>query len=86
LINTDKKGLTDPFAKIILLPDEKKETKRQTKVIKDSLNPVWEQIFDYIVTFAEANSKIVRLTFLDDKGIFEKQATTYLGEVIKTKI
>ena len=81
LINTDKKGLTDPYAQIILLPDAKKETKKETKVIKDNLNPIWNHEFEWTVTYAEAKSKTIKVSFFDEKGFFEKQPTTFLGEV-----
>jgi Ca2+-dependent lipid-binding protein len=82
LINTDKNSLSDPYARIYLLPDEKKVTKKSTKVIKDELNPAWEETFYYTMTYAEAITKTLHVNVKDEKGFFEKQDTQFLGEVI----
>lgn len=65
-----------------MLPDGKKETEKSTKVIKDNLNPVWNQTLDYTTTFSEASSRVLYVKFLDEKGLFERQETVNLGEVI----
>ena len=83
LRNVEKKGMSDPYARIYLLPDDKQNSyKRKTKVVKDNLNPKWEETFDYSMTFAEASSKDLIVNLKDEKGIFERQDTQFLGEVI----
>lgn len=82
LIKLDKKGKSDPFARVYLLPDKKKLTKKKTKIVKDQSNPVWEETFDYQVSLAEASSKDLLVNIKDDKGLFEKQETQFLGEVL----
>ena len=47
LPNMDSKGLTDAFVKCYLLPDKSSSGKRKTGVIKNNLNPVWEERFSY---------------------------------------
>ena len=81
LINVDKKSLSDPYARLLLLPDSSKETKRKTHVIKDSLNPIWEEIFEWTMTKAEVETKTLEINLKDDKSIFERQKTVYLGRV-----
>lgn len=82
LIKLDKKGKSDPFARVYLLPDKKKTTKKKTKIIKDNLNPVWEETFDYQVTLAEASSRDLLVNLKDEKGLFDKQDTQFMGEVL----
>ena len=81
LINFDKSNLPNSYAKVYLRGEEKKISKKSTKVIKNCLFPKWEEIFCYTMTFAEAYSKILYIKLKDQKGIFEKQETTFLGEV-----
>ncbi len=47
LINTDSCDKSDPYARILLLPDRKKRTKRKTKVIKNSQDPQWDEQFEF---------------------------------------
>ena len=42
-----KGGLTDSFVKCHLLPDRSSRGKRKTAVVKNNLNPVWEEQFTY---------------------------------------
>ena len=82
LKNVEKKGMSDPYCRIYLVPDEKKAYKRKTKVVKDNLNPKWEETFDYKLTYEQSIEKDLIVSLKDDKkGLFSKQETRMLGEV-----
>lgn len=82
LKNVEKKGTSDPYCRIYLVPDDKKAFKRKTKVVKDNLNPKWEETFDYKLSLRESLSKDLIISLKDDKkGLFSKQETRMLGEV-----
>ena len=71
LPNMDAKGLTDGFVKCYLLPDKSSSGKRKTSVIKNNLNPVWEEKFTYEkVTLEElSRERVLEVTLWDfNKG------------------
>jgi len=43
LIPCDKDSLADPYVRMYVLPDHSSETKRKTKLVKNSLNPVFNE-------------------------------------------
>lgn len=46
LPSTDLMGKSDPFVEITM---KKSEQKNQTRVLNDTLNPVWNQTFDFVI-------------------------------------
>ena len=67
LRNRSSKGLSDPYAKCYLLPDKSAKGKRKTNVIKNNLNPVWEERFTYEKVTLEELSKerVLEVTLWD---------------------
>ena len=67
----DKTGLTNGFVKCYLLPDRSTKGKRKTHVIKNSLNPVWEERFGYEKVNLEelSRERVLEVTLWDlNKG------------------
>jgi len=83
LINTDKNSLSDPYVRIILLPDKRKKTKRRTKIMKDTLAPVFDETFEYDITYEEAKLKTLDLTVKNNRSLFSTEKV-FMGQALIT--
>ncbi|CAL8336301.1 unnamed protein product [Lota lota] len=63
LISMDSGGTSDPYVKVLLLPDKKK--KYDTKVHKKTLNPVFNETFVFKVPYEELGGKTVVMSVFD---------------------
>ena len=63
----DPFGLTDATVKLYLLPDRSSSTKKKTTVVKNSLNPVWNEEFEYkLVNLKELKTtRVLEVTVWD---------------------
>ncbi|CAI5790002.1 synaptotagmin-3 [Podarcis lilfordi] len=59
----DANGFSDPYVKMYLLPDRKK--KFQTKVHRKTLNPIFNETFNFNVPFAELPSRKLHFSIYD---------------------
>uniref|UniRef100_T1JJ35 C2 domain-containing protein n=1 Tax=Strigamia maritima TaxID=126957 RepID=T1JJ35_STRMM len=59
----DMGGTSDPYVKVYLLPDKKK--KFETKVHRKTLNPVFNETFNFKVPYAEIMSKTLVFAIFD---------------------
>lgn len=58
-----KNSVRDPFVKLYLLPDDR--TSQQTRVIKKTLSPVFNETLDFRVPVDEVNSRTLRMSVYD---------------------
>ncbi|KAL6728198.1 hypothetical protein Aduo_009996 [Ancylostoma duodenale] len=59
----DRNGMSDPYVKLCILPERKQ--KYETKIIRNSLNPVFNETFLFSLPFNELHSKTLMLTVYD---------------------
>ncbi|XP_014605357.1 PREDICTED: extended synaptotagmin-2 isoform X2 [Polistes canadensis] len=68
LPQNDPFNIPDPYVKLYLLPDKHKETKRKTAVMKDNCNPIFDEKFEYLISQADLNSRILEVSVCTQKG------------------
>ncbi len=74
----------DSFARIMIVPDRKKKTKRKTRIFKESLNPTWNESFE----FSDMNLSDVRLKSIDllvknSKSLFSRESNVLFWSIEK---
>lgn len=85
LMNIDKSDSNDKlnvYVRLLLLPDRKKRSKRKTRVVKDSLEPKWDEQFEYTnMSLDEAKTKKIDATVKNDRFIFSLEKT-FMGQAL----
>ena len=61
----DANSLTDATVKCLLLPNRSHVSKRKTRVVKNSLSPVWNEEFTYKVSRDELRERVLEVTLWD---------------------
>ncbi|VDI50593.1 Hypothetical predicted protein [Mytilus galloprovincialis] len=82
-------NLADPYIKMYLLPD--KSNKKKTTIIKNTLNPVWDETFEFPVKQADLSSKTLEFSIKNDTSFYTSNkkfigiAQIELGNMDQTK-
>jgi len=72
LPGADNPDLPDPYVKLYLLPDRAANSKRKTDVVKDSINPVFDETFEYTVAPVDLSSRELEVNIINRKGLFAR--------------
>ncbi|XP_075778852.1 extended synaptotagmin-2 isoform X3 [Pelodiscus sinensis] len=63
---------SDPYVRMYLLPDKRRSGRRKTHVSKKTLNPVFDQIFDFSVSLPEVQRRILDVAVKNSGGFLSK--------------
>ncbi|XP_072524226.1 double C2-like domain-containing protein alpha [Salminus brasiliensis] len=74
----DFNGLADPYVKLHLLPGACKANKLKTKIVKNTLNPVWNETLTYCgITEEDMYRKTLRVSVCDEDKLTHNE---FIGE------
>lgn len=71
LIAFTKDG-SDPFVRLYLLPDKSRTGRRKTGIMKRTLNPVFDQTFEFSVSMVELHRRTLDVAVKNGGGILSK--------------
>uniref|UniRef100_A0A663M2Z3 Extended synaptotagmin 2 n=1 Tax=Athene cunicularia TaxID=194338 RepID=A0A663M2Z3_ATHCN len=63
---------SDPYVRMYLLPDKRRSGRRKTHVSKKTLNPVFDQIFDFSVSLPEVQRRTLDVAVKNSGGFLSK--------------
>lgn len=63
-------NLADPYVRLFLLPDKSSGGKKKTQTIKNTLNPVWDETFEFQVTHLDLPKKTLELSVKNDTSFY----------------
>ncbi|XP_041751950.1 extended synaptotagmin-2-B isoform X3 [Coregonus clupeaformis] len=73
--------LSDPYVRLYLLPDKRRSGRRKTHTHKKTLNPVFDQIFEFSVSIVELHRRTLDVAVKNGGNIFSKHKGL-LGKVL----
>uniref|UniRef100_A0A6Q2XE44 C2 domain-containing protein n=1 Tax=Esox lucius TaxID=8010 RepID=A0A6Q2XE44_ESOLU len=74
----DFNGLADPYVKLHLLPGACRANKLKTKIVRNTLNPVWNETLTYVgITEEDMHRKTLRLSVCDEDKLTHNE---FIGE------
>ncbi|XP_046456808.1 extended synaptotagmin-2-like isoform X2 [Daphnia pulex] len=68
----DQPDPPDPYVKLYLLPDRSTNSKRKTEIVKDTVNPVFDETFEYTVVPIDLPSRELEVSVINRKGRFAR--------------
>lgn len=71
--NLHSREIPDPYISLILLPDKNKVTKRKTSVKKKTINPEYNETFEFEISLEEAEKKKLDLTVKNNVSFMSKE-------------
>uniref|UniRef100_A0A8C5Y779 Extended synaptotagmin-2 n=1 Tax=Microcebus murinus TaxID=30608 RepID=A0A8C5Y779_MICMU len=74
---------SDPYVRMYLLPDKRRSGRRKTHVSKKTLNPVFDQSFDFSVSLPEVQRRTLDVAVKNSGGFLSKDKGL-LGKVLVT--
>ncbi|XP_035270936.1 extended synaptotagmin-2-A isoform X1 [Anguilla anguilla] len=80
LIAFTKDG-SDPYVRIYLLPEKSRSGRRKTHMLKKTLNPVYDQTFEFSVSTVELHRRTLDIAVKNGGGLLSKQKGL-LGKVM----
>eukprot|EP00066_Takifugu_rubripes_P004630 XP_003968115.2 PREDICTED: extended synaptotagmin-2 [Takifugu rubripes] len=80
LIAFTKDG-SDPFIRLYLLPDKSRTGKRKTTTVKRTLNPIYDQTFEFSVSVVELHRRTLDVAVKNGGGLLSKHKGL-LGKVL----
>lgn len=80
LISSSESG-SDPYVRLYLLPDKRRSGRRKTNTIKKTVNPVYDQTFEFSVSLVELHRRILDVAVKNGGGILSKHRGL-LGKVL----
>ncbi|CAF1330003.1 unnamed protein product, partial [Didymodactylos carnosus] len=77
--NVHNQHLPDPYIRLFLLPNHKKD-KKKTKSVHDNLNPSYEESFEWNGSLNEIQRQKLQISVKNNSPLFGKEQT-YMGEL-----
>uniref|UniRef100_A0A673LED7 Extended synaptotagmin-2-A-like n=1 Tax=Sinocyclocheilus rhinocerous TaxID=307959 RepID=A0A673LED7_9TELE len=81
LIALTKDG-SDPYIRLYLLPDKSRRGRRKTSTLKKTLNPIYDQSFEFSVSIVELHRRTLDVAVKNGGGLLSKHKVL-LGKVKK---
>ncbi|CAF4212678.1 unnamed protein product [Rotaria sp. Silwood2] len=78
LINVHQQNLPDPYIRLSLIPDFKKD-KKKTKPIHDTLNPNYDDLFEWSASLVDVRRQRLSISVKNNSPLFA-QEQTYMGD------
>uniref|UniRef100_A0A8C9R6L7 Extended synaptotagmin 2 n=1 Tax=Scleropages formosus TaxID=113540 RepID=A0A8C9R6L7_SCLFO len=63
---------SDPYVRLYLLPDKRRSGRRKTHTMKKTLNPVYDQTFEFSVSLAELHRRTLDVAVKNGGGLLSK--------------